>query len=240
MQPILREDRYSMKIHYLQHVPFEGLGSIASWIDANGHSVTRTTLYLKPVFPAADSLDMLVILGGPMSVHDEVQFSWLSDEKKFIRKCIDLKIPVLGICLGAQLIADVLGAPVYRNPVKEIGWFPIMSTGTTADATHFSLPQSCTVFHWHGETFDLPEGAVRLAESNFSVNQAFQYGKNVIGLQFHLETTRRSAEEIVAACRDELLPDICIQCEEEILAVPESLHSRINALMYEVLEYLSS
>ena len=133
----------------------------------------------------------------------KMNFPWLVSEKQFIREAIRSGKPVLGICLGAQLIASAMGAGVYRNPLKEIGWFPIRGISSN-DSSVFCFPPSMIVFHWHGETFDLPPGATRLAKSDGCENQAFQFGQSVIGLQFHLETTPLAAREMVLNCRNEL------------------------------------
>jgi GMP synthase-like glutamine amidotransferase len=176
-------------------------------------------------------------MGGPMSVNDEDDFPWLVSEKQFIREAINAGKPVLGICLGAQLIASAAGARVYRNSVKEIGWFPIYGT-SSEDGAIFSFLPSVKVFHWHGETFDLPSGATRLAKSDGCENQAFQIGKSVIGLQFHLETTPKAAREIVSHCRDELVPSRYIQTKEEILSAKRETYKSINQMMDSVLSFL--
>ncbi len=225
-----------MKVHVLQHIPFEGLGSIAPWLESREASISYTRFYEQAELPALNSLDMIIIMGGPMSVNDEGKLAWLVEEKQFIRNAIDRGIPLLGICLGAQLIAGAMGARVFRNPVKEIGWFPIRAV--PAPAGSFSLPKECVVFHWHGETFDLPAGAVRLAESNVCKNQAFQLHRNVIGLQFHLETTIESAAALIDHCRDELVPGAYIHSEAELRAVSPSSYLAINAVMDGVLSYL--
>jgi GMP synthase-like glutamine amidotransferase len=176
-------------------------------------------------------------MGGPMSVNDEDKFPWLALEKQFVREVIESGKPVLGICLGAQIIAKAMGAKVFPNQQKEIGWFPIHAVSSIEDAV-FSFPQSETVFHWHGETFDLPPGAIRLAKSEGCENQAFQLGKRVIGLQFHLETTPESAREIVSHCRDELVPSRYVQTEEEILSANSDRYKSINELMGSILAFL--
>jgi GMP synthase-like glutamine amidotransferase len=177
-------------------------------------------------------------MGGPMSVNDERDFPWLLPEKQFIRDAIHSGTPVLGICLGAQLIASVMGARVYQNRVKEIGWFPVQ--GIAQESSSFSFPATAEVFHWHGETFDLPPAAVRLARSEACENQAFQLGVSVIGLQFHLETTPQTARELIAHCGEELSPSEYVQSETVILgASPEKYHA-INALMNDVLSYLTA
>jgi GMP synthase-like glutamine amidotransferase len=226
-----------MRAHCLQHVPFEGPGSIEPWLAAAGYELTRTPLYASADLPAAKAVDFLVVMGGPMSVNDEDQFPWLAPEKRFIREVIESGKPVLGVCLGAQLIAAAMGAGVFRNPVKEIGWFPVRAVAAGGGSV-FAFPPSATVFHWHGETFDLPPGAVRLAESEGCANQAFQLGRSTIGLQFHLETTPESARELIAHCCAELVPARYIQAEEEILAADPDRYAAINRLMGDLLGYL--
>jgi GMP synthase-like glutamine amidotransferase len=226
-----------MNVHVLQHVPFEGLGSIESWLAARGARVHYTRFFDSPLLPDMADLDLIIVLGGPMSVNDEADLPWLKEEKRFISGAISAGKPVLGICLGAQLIASAVGARVYSGRQKEIGWFDIESTSNRPDL--FQFPKTATVFHWHGETFDLPPGASRLARSAGCENQAFQIGSNVIGLQFHLETTPESAESIIAHCRNELIDGLFIQSEEELRKVPAASYAAVNALMAEVLTYLT-
>lgn len=226
-----------MRAHYLQHVEFEGLGSIAPWLKAAGYAVTNTRLFKSAEFPDPNKIDLLVVMGGPMSVNDEGDYSWLAPEKKFIRCAIDAGKSVLGICLGAQLIASVLGARVYQNQHKEIGWFPVQGIPSSGKA-QFCFPLSMEVFHWHGETFDLPSGAIHLAGSEACRNQAFQIGESTIGLQFHLETTPESASELVSHCRDELIAAQYVQTEREILSVAPERYQSINKMMNNVLAFL--
>ncbi len=227
-----------MRAHYLQHVPFEGLSSIEAWLGDAGYEISSTGFHLSGELPAVEGIDLLVVMGGPMSVNDEEDYPWLVEEKEFIRRVIAAGRPTLGICLGAQLIADALGGKVFANPVKEIGWFPIRGV-ETGDDTLFQFPEEIEVFHWHGETFSLPPGAVRIAESHGCKNQAFQIGRNVIGLQFHLETTAESARAIVENCRDELVDQEYIQSETEILSAPRERYTVINRLMADVLERIT-
>lgn len=226
-----------MRAHYLQHVPFEGLGSIETWLASAGYEVSHTRLFEATDLPNPAAIDLLVIMGGPMSVNDEDVFPWLVAEKRFIREVMRSGRPVLGVCLGAQLIASALGARVFPNPVKEIGWFPVHAV-ESGDASVFDFPPSEIVFHWHGETFDLPPGAIRLAKSEGCENQAFQLGRSVIGMQFHLETTPESARAIISSCRDELVPSTFVQTEEEMLAAGPERYRSINDLMGSILGFL--
>ena len=174
-----------------QHDPFEDLGFFAEVLEKQGASFRTIRLFHGEV-PAEDweQTSALIILGGPMSVADEEQYPFLRWEKTIIRAAIDDAVPLLGVCLGAQLIAAALGAPVHHGPVKEIGWYPISITPYgQVDSSLGYLPESPVVFQWHSDGFDLPSGALRLASSVYYENQAFRLGKNIYGLQFHLEMT---------------------------------------------------
>jgi len=227
-----------MRAHFFQHVPFEGLGSIGSWLESRGASVTGTRFFEKHTLPAVNDVDLLIVMGGPMSVNDESVHPWLKDEKRFIGEAITRGKPVLGACLGAQLIANAMGARVYRNSEEEIGWFPIHSVTIPGVKDAFQFPKQPVVFHWHGETFDLPAGAIHLARSDACENQAFQLGRNVIGLQFHLETTPQSARDLIGECSHELVPAKFVQSEETILSAPAERYAAINALMSDILSFL--
>ena len=171
-----------------RHVPFEHLGRIAPELEARGIETEYPDLYARPTAPDLDRAAGLIFMGGPMSVNDDL--AYIRQELDLIRHAIAQGKPVLGVCLGSQLIARTLGARVYQNAVKEIGWFPIRcSESARRDRLFAGLDNPEPVFHWHGETFDLPAGAELLASSDACRHQAFRYGDNVYGLQFHLEVT---------------------------------------------------
>jgi GMP synthase-like glutamine amidotransferase len=222
-----------MKIHYLQHKSYESLGCIAEWIKERGYQVSATKFYQDTNLPKLDEFDFLIIMGGPMGVNDEDKYPWLKDEKKFIAKAIENNKIVLGICLGSQLIAASLGARIYPNMFKEIGWFPIKIKN---DNKFFSsFPEVIMSAHWHGDTFDLPPGAILTAESDACKNQAFVYNGKVIGLQFHLEFTYDSLKGLIDNCREELIKDEFVQTEQEIL-VGLKLLKTTNELMFQLLD----
>lgn len=209
-----------MRLHYLQHVPFEDLGSILTWANKQGCSVTSTHLYNHEDLPAQSDFDWLVVMGGPMNIYQEDKYPWLATEKQFIRDAIGSGKVVIGICLGAQLIADVIGGKVTKNPYIEIGWFKIRLKDETRSSPLFSfLPEEPMVFHWHGDTFStLPDDAVPLAENDACPHQAFRYKERVFGFQFHMESTRRTIESLVNNCSEEMVPGDFVQTPEELLS----------------------
>jgi len=179
-----------MKVHYLQHVSFEGLGYIETWLNQHGHSITSTRFFEpQPQLPELASFDALIIMGGPMGVHDDAVYPWLTKEKEFIRACIADDKKLLGICLGAQLLAFCLGAAVQAAPRKEIGWYPVRPTEQCLQLPWFYdiFKEDPIVFHWHGDQFAIPGGCANLLTSEGNINQAFVRGNNLVGLQFHLE-----------------------------------------------------
>lgn len=212
-------DMKKLRIHYFQHVAFESLGSIEEWISFSGHSLTSTRFFENVKLPEISDIDWLIVMGGAMSVHDEEQFPWLAVEKQFIRHAVDAGKTVLGICLGSQLVSEALGARVYQNKDKEIGWFDIELTPfAQSDSLFFEMGSRIKVFHWHGDTFDLPENAIHLAFSSGTKNQAYIYNGKVLAMQFHLESTLNSLQQMIENCRKELTTGIYVQTEMEILA----------------------
>ena len=209
----------TLRLHFLQHVSFEGPGYIETWAKQNKHTLTSTKFYKQEELPNLDTFDWLIIMGGPMSVGDEADYVWLKPEKQFIQSAINAGKTVLGICLGAQLIANVLGAKVYPNKKKEIGWFSVTVTDDAIKTDILkNIPPTMTVLHWHGDTFDIPDGAVHLIKTEICPNQAFIYNKTVLGLQFHLEATPVTLEQMMENCHEELVADDFVQTENKILS----------------------
>jgi GMP synthase-like glutamine amidotransferase len=211
-----------VRVHIFQHVDFEGIGSIESWLAARYAAVSYSRFFQKTSLPRLVDFDLLIVMGGPMSADDEGEFRWLGPEKGIIAAAVEAGKPVLGICLGAQLIASALGARVYSNPEKEIGWCPVWKPSSgVLPRVAAAIPDESLVFHWHGETFDLPAGASRFFSSEACANQAFAIGERVVGLQFHLEVTPESLAAMTHAGRAELVPAEYVQTGEQILRQPE-------------------
>lgn len=212
-----------MRIHYLQHIELEHPGSILDWAKAKGHPLTCTRFYLDETLPAPGEFDLLVIMGGPMNIYEEDKYPWLAAEKELIRAAIEGGQGVLGICLGSQLIADVIGGKVTANPVPEIGWFPVYWDKEAAgDPLFAGFPRESVVFHWHYDTFSvLPPEAKVLARSEGCLHQAYVLGDRVAGFQFHLENTADLLQGYVEECGGELVKSEFVQTPEELLAHPE-------------------
>lgn len=210
-----------MRLHYIQHVPFEDLANMEVWARKKGHSISCTRLFNDEDLPGIDNFDWLIILGGPMNIYEEEKYPWLVREKRFISEIIAGNKVVLGICLGAQLIADVLGGRISRNKYTEIGWYPV--TLTTDPAVFNGFPGNFIAFHWHRDTFEIPVGGVGFAESKGCSNQGFVYKDRVIGLQFHIEYSQKSIEQMLQNCGDEIVEGMYIQEQDEILAGANNL-----------------
>lgn len=228
----------SIRIHYLQHVSFEGLGCIEKWALDKGHRLTSTKFYESAQLPQLTEFDWLIVMGGPMGVADELKYEWLAGEKEFIGNAIHSGKIVIGICLGAQLIASALGAKVFANGEKEIGWFPVAFSGNSKIASLISENElDFHVFHWHGDTFDLPKDSIRLASSEACLNQAFLYRGKVLALQFHFEVTQNSLQEMISFCGSELQPGRFVQSEKEIFTGTH-LIAENNKRMIRLLDFL--
>lgn len=273
-----------MRIHFIEHVPFETPARVGQWARRAGHEVAVTCLHRpEPTLPKVDAFDWLILMGGPMGVQDEGAYPWLVAEKALLRAALAGGRGVLGICLGAQLLAEALGGEVRPNPCKEIGWFPIQRVAATAGAAHAStdhaagaghgiaeaggdgrgidknssdssdspdtdwladLPQEAMVFHWHGDTFSLPAGARHLYRSEACANQAFQWGRQALGLQFHLDYGPAELAAMVTNCGAELKPAErepvgSVQRGEAILATPERL-DQTGAWLHHILDRMAA
>ena len=191
-----------MRIAVLQHVEFEGPAAVADWAAGRGFPIRLFRLHRDPTLPSLSDFDMLTVMGGPMSANDEARLGWLGPEIALVREAIAADKTVLGICLGAQIIAKALGARVYPGSDREIGWFPVQRTGS--HPFFDGLPDSFTPFHWHGETFDLPHEARLLAKSKITETQAFAVGQRVLGLQFHMEATEKSVRALLKGAAHEI------------------------------------
>lgn len=228
-----------MRIHCLQHVPFEGPAAIADWAAKRGHSLSISRLYAGEALPSIDAFDWLLIMGGPMNIYEEQQYPWLAAEKACIDQALASGKTLLGICLGAQLLADRLGSQVYAGAEREIGWWPLDLTEAGRQSDLFDeLEMPLQAYHWHGDTFDLPADAVCLASSSACVQQAFLYDQRVLGLQFHFEVTAESMRRLIDHCGEEIVAGRYVQSTEQMLAVPSSTFTRLHRCLFSLLDRL--
>ena len=198
-----------MRAWCIMHVSFEGPGYIEEWFNMQGINLKFMKMYEDVSFPEPEEVDFLLIMGGPMNIYEYEKYPWLKLEKEFIASCIRENKKVLGICLGAQLIADALGQRIFPNSEKEIGWFPVAGNREL-------IPGTCIPFHWHGETFDLPDNAEHIASSLICRNQAFIFQDNVLALQFHLEITPSLIEGLLKHVESDLTSGNWVQGKNEI------------------------
>lgn len=223
-----------MRIHTIEHVDFEGPVAIAEVASKHGHTLTRTRIFAGEQLPGMEDFDFLAVMGGPMSVHDTAAFPWLMEEKRFINTALDAGKRILGVCLGAQLLAGALGAEVVKQSEREIGWYSVELTPEAGNSPAVAgFPARFPAFHWHGDTFSMPDGAVHLATSEACCNQAFSLGASLVGLQFHLETTQQSMELLIENCADELGPGQWIQTPEQMrrgIGQVETTHRLLETL----------
>ena len=206
------------RIHIVQHVSFESPARIAAWARERGHASATTRVYEQAVFPPVYEMDALVVMGGPMSVHDDERIPWLVAEKRLIAGAVEAGCFVLGVCLGAQLIASVAGARVHRNRFKEVGWFDVEATREGRSHPRFGLPPVFGAFHWHDETFQLPAGAVQLARTEACEQQMFAIGDRVLAMQFHLEMEPAGIDEMVVHAAGDLTEGPFVQAKDQLAA----------------------
>jgi GMP synthase-like glutamine amidotransferase len=226
-----------LRLVVVQHVPFEGPGAIAAWAESRAYSLETVQLHDDAPLPELEAFDAAVLMGGPMSVNDESRQAWLRREKRWIGQVLAAGRPLLGVCLGAQLLASVLGSRVRPAGVKEIGWLSVQLRAPRAATPLADWPDELVVLHWHGETFDLPAGAAWLAETAACPLQAFAYGP-ALGLQFHVEATPESVGSLVAACGDEITGGPHEQAPGAIVAAAEALARELREPLYGMLDRL--
>lgn len=194
------------KVWVLQHIHCETLGIIADALE----SIDISPHYVRPFEGQPVPKGMgdavgLIVMGGPLGVYDHPQYPFLMDERRLIEKALHKEKPVLGVCLGSQLLAATLGAPVTKGKGKEIGWYPVtLLESAKTDRLWAGVEPSFIAYHWHGDIFDLPRGAVLLASSESTKCQAFRYGHNAYGLLFHMEVTGKIIQDMVETFMDEL------------------------------------
>ncbi|MDR4503910.1 MAG: type 1 glutamine amidotransferase [Candidatus Scalindua sp.] len=190
----------------IKHIDIEGPGTIGEFLDEKG--VPCRTIDLSEGEPLPESLggvSAVIVLGGPMNVYEEERYPFLRKEDLFLRGVFEKGLPVLGFCLGAQLIAKAKGTTVKKNPVKEIGWFTVsLDKDALPDPLFQGFPEEFDVFQWHGDTFEIPDNATKLAGSALCSNQAFRVDGNVYGLQFHIEVTDDMVQQWINAYKDEI------------------------------------
>lgn len=227
-----------MRIHCIIHAAFENPGIIKTWARENDHSFFETHTYNNEKLPGIDAFDFLIIMGGPQSPLHLEKWPYLQDEIHLIKQSIDTHKAVLGICLGAQLIAESLGAKTEKSPHREIGVFPIELLSDAATDPIFSqFPHIFPAMHWHNDMPGLPTGARLLAKSMGCPRQAFSIGDRIYGLQCHLEMTHESIVDMLTHCDKELTPDLYVESRKTLL---RRNMIDINDKMLTLLDYLSS
>ena len=190
-----------MKVSVLQHAADEGPGEIKRWAEDHGHATVIHHLYRGDALPELTEFDLLVVMGGEMNIYQDRDYPWLKPERFLVAETMRAGKRVIGICLGSQLIADALGVRVTQNPAYEIGWFPVRFT-PEAQLAIPGLPETSLVLHWHGDTYDLPSQATRLANSEACPEQGFLIAGKCLALQFHLEVDADLARQMVEGSSD--------------------------------------
>ena len=214
-----------MKIHLIEHDPGHSPTNIEPWARKRGHSLSKTEIFRGEPFPAADTYDWLMVMGGSQHAWEEPLYPWLVSEKEGIAQALARKKIILGICFGAQLLAEALGGKVFPNRQKEIGWYPVVQTPEGRSSVFFQdIPERFTTFHWHSDHFDLPAGAVRLAFNDCSTNQAFIHPEYpLLVLQFHPEYTREMVRHYAQEFGSDWPPGPFVAGKGKTLTQTESL-----------------
>jgi len=223
-----------MRIGVLQHAAFEGPGEIGVWAIKRGHTLSVSHLYRGDALPTMDSFDLLLIMGGEMNIYQYRDWPWLKEESAFIRSALEAGKRMVGICLGAQFIADALDARVVQNAEIELGWLPVTWT-SEARSSFPDLPAQATVLHWHGDTFGLPVGAMRLAASAGCPEQGYLIPGKCLGLQFHLEVDPGLTKEFVQG-QTEWPQGRYVQSREMVLKDSATHHEANRKYLYEMLD----
>jgi GMP synthase-like glutamine amidotransferase len=229
-----------LNIHIFQHVAFEGPVTIYDWAAIKGHRVRFTKFFEKFTFPELSEVDFLIVMGGPMSFDQFDKYPWLKDETGFIRSAIVNNKAVLGICLGAQLIAQAFDGSAKHGKIKEIGWFPVTFNKHALKQSDFNfIPEEMVVFHWHSDTFDIPGGALHLASSQAYINQAFLFKDRVLGMQFHCESDHNSILSLIRNAGHELAESDYIQTMEKIIS-QNKFYENNNRIMRMILDKIEN
>ncbi|HSW69443.1 MAG TPA: GMP synthase [Gammaproteobacteria bacterium] len=227
-----------MRIHTIIHAPFEKPGVIENWAINNGHSLSSTHIYQGEILPDVSTIDFLIIMGGPQSPTELDQYPYLRDEIILTKQAIDQGKVILGICLGAQIISESLGAKTERSPNKEIGVYPVYLTKDgEVDSIFKKFPQMFDVMHWHNDMPGIPEGAVLLAYSEGCPRQVIRYSDRAYGLQCHMEMTTDLIKGMIEHCEIDLKPGKYVQQNETLL---KNNISEINSKMFFILDCLES
>ncbi len=227
-----------MRVHAITHVAFEGPAAIETWATRRGHELTQSAA-LTESYPEARDVDLLVVMGGPMDADDEVASPWLVAEKRFVREVLDAGSCVLGVCLGAQILAEVVGGRVTRNTQREIGWFEVgLTEAGLAEPLLAGWPTTFVAGHWHGDTFELLPETPSLASTVVTPNQLFvAEGGRAVGIQFHLEWDESTVAGLVSACDDELeAGGDFVQSADELLGGVRSHGEASRTLLYRMLD----
>jgi GMP synthase-like glutamine amidotransferase len=235
-----------LRVHYFQHIAGEGFGSCYDYLKAHQAKITATEFFALPVdlsleleaLPDIDEVDLLIIMGGTMSVNDEANYPWLKLEKRWLRRYLSAGKPAIGLCLGGQLIANALGASVSRNQYQELGWMDV-GRASHIPENYFQIPEKINIMQWHSETFEIPRGGVRLAQNNVCQNQMYQIGRNVLGFQFHPEMTPHALQLLIENEEDSaVFNGEYVQPIAELKKTIKSKFEQGNQLLNRAIEYV--